>query len=89
MNGGSPSFERILQDCKKWMGSLGAIREAGGEIVEGVGNICGHMALNVPGSNSNLGGLRVKQPPSPMKWLHRDAKGCLQDMVQNNHDSQQ
>jgi hypothetical protein len=72
---GSSSSERILQDCKKWMGSLEVIREAGGAIVEGVGNRSGHRALNVPGCSSNWGGLRVKQPPKPMKWLHSDAEG--------------
>jgi hypothetical protein len=33
--GGAPSSTRIVQDCEKWIRSLGKIREAGGKMVQG------------------------------------------------------
>jgi hypothetical protein len=34
---GAPSYQRIIQDCEKWVRSLDKIRKAGGKIVEGFG----------------------------------------------------
>jgi hypothetical protein len=35
--GGAPSSTRIVQDCEKWIRSLGKIREVGGKMVQGFG----------------------------------------------------
>jgi hypothetical protein len=60
------------------------IRKPGWAIVEGVCNIIGHMALNVPVSSSNWGVNRVNQPPNPMIWMHIDADGRVQGVVQKS-----
>jgi hypothetical protein len=77
VTGGNPLSDRILQNCLKWQVSLGVIREAGGAMVEGVGNL-----FKVPHSTRGWGGRRKQRPPKPMKWLHPDAEGCVEVMVQ-------
>jgi hypothetical protein len=83
-SGGNPCSDRILQDCLKWREHHEIIREAGGEIVEGVGNISGHGRGNVPRSKGGWGGKREKRALKPMWRLHQDNEGCVAVMVQQS-----
>jgi hypothetical protein len=76
-SGGSPCSDRILQDCLNWREHLEIIREAGGAMVEGVGNRREHRRRNVPRSKGGWGGKRKKKEPKPLRWLHPDAEGCV------------
>jgi hypothetical protein len=84
VTGGIPSSEIILQDCMKWQVNLGVIREAGGAMVEGIGNPSGRRLLNVPRSTRGWGVRRENKPPKHTKWLHSDADGCVGLMVQKS-----
>jgi hypothetical protein len=84
---GSPCSDRILQDCLqdclKWREHLKIIREAGGAMVEGVGNKSGYRRINVPHSKGGWGGKRENKAPTPIRCLHPYAEGCVAAMMQH------
>jgi hypothetical protein len=68
LNGGAPSSTRIVQDCEKWIRSLGKIRKAGGKMVQGFGRN-GHRERR---QGNRWGGYQAKEPQGPAKWVHSD-----------------
>jgi transposase len=74
--GGAPSSRRIIQDCEKWVRSLGKIRRAGGKIVEGFGRN-GHRESS---HGKKRGGYQPKKARGPGKWVHNDAHGLTEKM---------
>jgi hypothetical protein len=72
--GGAPSSTGIVQDCEKWIRSLGKIREAGGKMVQGFGRN-GHRESS---HGNKRGGCQAKKPQGPAKWVHSDATGMTE-----------
>jgi hypothetical protein len=70
---GSPSYNRIVQDCEKLIRSLKKIRQAAGKMVEGFG--CnGH----IHGKQGKQGGFQAKKPRTAATWVHSDVSGLTQ-----------
>jgi hypothetical protein len=72
--GGAPSLTRIVQDCEKWIKSLGKIREAGVKMVQGFGRN-GHRERS---HGNKRGGYQAKKVRGPAKWVHIDAAGVTE-----------
>jgi hypothetical protein len=66
--GSAPPSTRIVQDCEKWIRSLGKIREAGGKMVQGFGQN-GHRERS---HGNKRGGYQAKKPQGLAKWVHSD-----------------
>jgi hypothetical protein len=88
--GGAPSSTRIVQDCEKWIRSLGKIREAGGKMVQGFGR----NGNRERGHGKKRGGYQAKKTRGPAKWVHIDAASMTEqqwrgsvELVNNNQNS--
>jgi len=76
---GSPTCERIIQDCNKFVRNIQVINDAKGIMCSGLGNRRGHRKENAVGvGKSNRGGARKSKGQQSAPWIHADADGCYE-----------
>jgi hypothetical protein len=83
---GSPTCQRIIQDCNKFVSSIKVINDAKGIMCAGVGNRRGHRRENANGmEKSNYGSARESQQhQQSAPWTHPDANGCYELFIQDS-----
>jgi len=83
---GSPTCQRIIQDCNKFVSNIQVINDAKGIMCAGLGNRRGHRRENANGlGKGNRGGARRSQQHlQSAPWTHADANGCYELFIQES-----